>query len=105
VPLLGGSEVSKYNENTIFIDENTIFIDENTIFIDENTKNTYEIASFPIFSTLILSRLYLFSSMKIPRTHTKLLHFWFLCLIGHKITVSFVYSLLLLLFLLSSAAT
>jgi len=32
------------------------------IFIDENTS----FASFPCFSTLTLSRLYLFSSMKLP---------------------------------------
>ena len=35
------------------------------------TKNTFKIASFPIFSTLTLSRLYLFSLMKIQ----VLLHF------------------------------
>jgi len=53
-PLLEGSEVShriRSKYNGIFIDENT---NENTIFFDENTNNTYEIASFPIFSTLTL---------------------------------------------------
>jgi hypothetical protein len=93
MPLLGGSEVS----HRICSKYNGIFINENTIFIHENTKNTYEIASFlnfstltlslasfPTFSTLTLSRLYLFSSIKIPRTHMKSLHIWFLHLIGHK---------------------
>ncbi len=46
------------------------------IFIDENTKIIFrnKLASFPIFFTITLGRLYLFSSMKIPRTHMKSLH-------------------------------
>ena len=83
----------------IFINENTsvasfpYFFNFNLksalpIFINENTKIIFrnKLASFPIFSTLTLGRLYLFSSMKIPRTHMKSLHFRFFCLIGNKIT-------------------
>jgi len=74
----------------IFIDENTslasfpYFFKFNLksalpIFIDENTKIIFrnKLALFPIFSTLTLGQLYLFSSMKIPRTHMKSLHFRF----------------------------
>jgi hypothetical protein len=71
----------------IFMDENTsvasfpYFFNFNLkwalpIFIDENTKIIFrnKLASFPIFFTITLGRLYLFSSMKIPRTHMKSLH-------------------------------
>ena len=81
----------------IFIDENTsvasfpYFFNFNLksalpIFIDENTKIIFrnKLASFPIFFTITLGRLYLFSSMKIPRTHMKSLHFRFFVLLGIK---------------------
>jgi hypothetical protein len=90
----------------IFINENTsvasfpYFFNFNLksalpIFIDENTKIIFrnKLASFPIFSTLTLGRLYLFSSMKIPRTHMELLHFWFFVLLGIKSLLTYLITL------------
>ena len=61
---------------------------------------SHEIASLPIFFHLNLnwtnSQLYLFSSMKIPRTQMKSLHFWFLHLIGCKIASFPIFSTLTL---------